>query len=451
MSESWYCSIFGAELGPMSWDDLAQTLARGELRPSDRVRRGTDCPWESASDVEGLLAAAAARRSVMIPPAAENQGVGLDTLDADHDTDFDIDGAVSAAPANGATDFEITAPTAAPPPSDDDFELSAPPHSAVDDDTDFELAAPAATAPSSEADFELSVPPQAAMDEDTDFEVAAPAAAAPSNEANFELSVPPHSAVDDDTDFEMAAPAAAAPSSEDDFELSVPPQPVADNDTDDSGPPSLTDLCEPPSLADAAKAAMNESRATETSAAAPTELMAPPELPLTAKDTVEAIAIGKSDRKQREKKKARRAGPRFNVDPVRLKRLAAVVGVCCLAGVGYGAYLTFGPRHAAECAAVLNTYQQLYDEVGKIRQSHGADIAPDTQKKFSDAINAARQPLANAAPGTVEDRLYQAGPYLLDMLANAGAEPQSAADARYAVSEKNYRDLVISARGELGK
>ena len=57
MSESWYCLAFGIELGPMSWDDLVERAARGDLKPESQIRRGDARAWVAAETVAGLFAA----------------------------------------------------------------------------------------------------------------------------------------------------------------------------------------------------------------------------------------------------------------------------------------------------------------------------------------------------------------------------------------------------------
>lgn len=62
MSEGWHYLAFGMELGPMSWDDLRQRAARGDLRPDNRVRQGAGV-WTLAGEIPGLFSPHAAERS----------------------------------------------------------------------------------------------------------------------------------------------------------------------------------------------------------------------------------------------------------------------------------------------------------------------------------------------------------------------------------------------------
>ncbi len=59
MAAEWYCKIAGAELGPLSAQQLKALAADGRLRPSDEVRQGSDGKWVPASRVKGLLGSAA--------------------------------------------------------------------------------------------------------------------------------------------------------------------------------------------------------------------------------------------------------------------------------------------------------------------------------------------------------------------------------------------------------
>ncbi|HVX11782.1 MAG TPA: GYF domain-containing protein [Pirellulales bacterium] len=62
MSQNWYLLAFGVELGPMSWDDLLERAARGDLQYRSQVRRGEAGPFVPASDVPGLFPLQAAER-----------------------------------------------------------------------------------------------------------------------------------------------------------------------------------------------------------------------------------------------------------------------------------------------------------------------------------------------------------------------------------------------------
>ncbi len=55
MATDWYCRIAGAELGPLSSQQLRALAADGRLRPTDEVRQGPDGRWVQATRVKGLL------------------------------------------------------------------------------------------------------------------------------------------------------------------------------------------------------------------------------------------------------------------------------------------------------------------------------------------------------------------------------------------------------------
>jgi hypothetical protein len=56
MSDGWYYLAFGIELGPMSWEDLAERAARGDLRPENQVRHGAKGAWVAAREIPQLFA-----------------------------------------------------------------------------------------------------------------------------------------------------------------------------------------------------------------------------------------------------------------------------------------------------------------------------------------------------------------------------------------------------------
>ena len=58
MSEQWYFMAFGIELGPMSKDDLAERVARGDVLPDSKVREGATGAWVAARTAPGLFPAA---------------------------------------------------------------------------------------------------------------------------------------------------------------------------------------------------------------------------------------------------------------------------------------------------------------------------------------------------------------------------------------------------------
>lgn len=63
MSEGWHYLAFGMELGPMSWDDLRERAARGDLRPDNQLRQGAAGNWTPAGEIAGLFAPRAGERA----------------------------------------------------------------------------------------------------------------------------------------------------------------------------------------------------------------------------------------------------------------------------------------------------------------------------------------------------------------------------------------------------
>ena len=425
MSESWYCLVFGAELGPMSWDDLVHTAARGALRPADQVRRGNDGKWQSASAVEGLFDAAAAVRAVAVPPPSDGKSDASAHEAAEDDTAFEVDAALAAPPQIDELDFDLAAPASA-------------------SDTDFDLVVPAASQPAAEdTDFDIAPAPVVPPREDDRVERSSRGTTESKSSQGTEdtaSSVAPAAAQAEADDFASAmidelgdaatrkrAQSAAMPS---------PPKMVAPSESPQHPGPKLPAAGTPEEpRTDSPVVAAQETKTSSRGTKEP-----------------EKKELGKKRpvNKRAEKQAAAKGGPRIQLSAGSVRGLLAVAGVVCLAGLGYLAFLALSSSKSANYATILTSYQQLYDEVNRIRQNHGASLAPDTMKSFLDAVNAVRQPLANAQPGTIDDRLYQAGGLLVEMLANATAEPQSDAEVRYINSEKGYQDLIVSVRGELG-
>ncbi len=54
-AQQWFTEILGQELGPLDWEELTAMVARGELSPTDRVRRGPSGEWYRADDIVGLF------------------------------------------------------------------------------------------------------------------------------------------------------------------------------------------------------------------------------------------------------------------------------------------------------------------------------------------------------------------------------------------------------------
>lgn len=117
---SWYCDVFGAELGPMTWRDLQDMAHRGILKGDNRVRSQRTSEWIDAASLVGL---------------AWSPGSS-----PDDDTEFEVDAALGRSDADEETDFEVSVSSATvPSPSDTDFEISAATLAAAGDDTDFDV------------------------------------------------------------------------------------------------------------------------------------------------------------------------------------------------------------------------------------------------------------------------------------------------------------------------
>ncbi|MDZ7620699.1 MAG: DUF4339 domain-containing protein [Patescibacteria group bacterium] len=71
MTTDWYCKIAGAELGPLSSQQLRALAADGRLRPEDEVCQGQGGKWVAADRVKGLLKSASSEVLVAQPLAED--------------------------------------------------------------------------------------------------------------------------------------------------------------------------------------------------------------------------------------------------------------------------------------------------------------------------------------------------------------------------------------------
>jgi hypothetical protein len=55
MTAQWFCQIAGAEVGPLSSQQVKMMVVNGRLLPSDSIRQGASGPWYPASRVKGLF------------------------------------------------------------------------------------------------------------------------------------------------------------------------------------------------------------------------------------------------------------------------------------------------------------------------------------------------------------------------------------------------------------
>ncbi len=70
MASEWFCRIAGAELGPLSAQQVKAMAAQGRLHPDDVLRRGSDGPWLPAGRVKGLFPADQSAVEAPAAPAA---------------------------------------------------------------------------------------------------------------------------------------------------------------------------------------------------------------------------------------------------------------------------------------------------------------------------------------------------------------------------------------------
>ena len=72
MASQWFCKVLGQEMGPLSFQDLAEMLRAGTLTESDPVRRKESSQWTPARDIIGLLRAAKIEADETVPPDSES-------------------------------------------------------------------------------------------------------------------------------------------------------------------------------------------------------------------------------------------------------------------------------------------------------------------------------------------------------------------------------------------
>lgn len=99
MNDEWYCDIAGREIGPLSARQLREMAERGQILPSDCVRRGRQGLWTPAQQVKGLFAAMPPQSAIHhappppLPTPAHNHSSEPESLSA-FPTEIDAEGLV---------------------------------------------------------------------------------------------------------------------------------------------------------------------------------------------------------------------------------------------------------------------------------------------------------------------------------------------------------------------
>ncbi len=77
MAAEWFCQIAGAEMGPLSSQQIKTMVAKGRLLPDDVLRRGTSGPWVPAARVKGLFPEGHSSAAAASPqqPTAHKPGI----------------------------------------------------------------------------------------------------------------------------------------------------------------------------------------------------------------------------------------------------------------------------------------------------------------------------------------------------------------------------------------
>ncbi|NQT17184.1 MAG: DUF4339 domain-containing protein, partial [Planctomycetes bacterium] len=71
MASQWFCRVLGQEMGPLSFQDLAEMVRAGTLTDNDPVRRKESSEWTPAGEVIGLFRAAKSEAAETAPPDSE--------------------------------------------------------------------------------------------------------------------------------------------------------------------------------------------------------------------------------------------------------------------------------------------------------------------------------------------------------------------------------------------
>ncbi|NQT17183.1 MAG: DUF4339 domain-containing protein [Planctomycetes bacterium] len=71
MASRWFCKVLGQEMGPLSFQGLAEMVRAGTVTESDPVRRKESSKWTPAGEVIGLFRAAKSEPAETAPPDSE--------------------------------------------------------------------------------------------------------------------------------------------------------------------------------------------------------------------------------------------------------------------------------------------------------------------------------------------------------------------------------------------
>lgn len=74
MTEQWYCKIVGQEIGPVTSEDLAAMLDRGQIDRDDKVRDGTSGHWRLVKEVLGAVPERTLGQSETMAAASDDYG-----------------------------------------------------------------------------------------------------------------------------------------------------------------------------------------------------------------------------------------------------------------------------------------------------------------------------------------------------------------------------------------
>ncbi len=73
MASLWFCKVLGQEVGPVSFEDMAEMVRSGTLKEEDRVRRRGSGEWIAAREVVGLFRAPKAQPAQAAPAVGKTE------------------------------------------------------------------------------------------------------------------------------------------------------------------------------------------------------------------------------------------------------------------------------------------------------------------------------------------------------------------------------------------
>jgi hypothetical protein len=439
MGDNWYGLVLGEEMGPLSWSDLRGMAARGSLGRQQRIKSGPEAEWVAAESVPGLFdnledliaapRSASHDRAVAQPWYCELLGTEFGPLPWDEIRGMadrgmvrpnsrvrqegeqewrraaHVEGLIAAAATDESTDFDITEP---------------PSRRSIGDEADFEFAVSPAKAS----------PPAIAADD-------APGEATLATEADAVESTVPRKAEEPPPEDGLPRPSTSAPNGvrrpSAEQTQAIPPAPAEAHGRQKD---FFAKFHRKAKLTEAlAPASVQPVQTASTAATSP---------PAPKKPAAKAPA--------RPPKRAA-AKERVGISDASKRALLGLLALVCLTVVGYGGYLgivALASMRGANYDEILAGYDRLYEQAKKAQTDPAISTNPQISMQFVSTLSRLRAPLQNAAPGTIDEKLNQAGTRLAELFSTAAAAPGSEQAEQRATVDADYQSLMASIRSELG-